>query len=130
MGIKGEVNVFKGQIEKVTDKIVCGVNKETNTININYIDNKQINFTMVLPKGTEQIDQKLLESRCLDIIKKQLDTYHKQDMQERHKQLIKIKEEALAASMIAISGGSMAISSAYMTTGNKVDIKVMPIKFI
>ena len=129
-GNKREASVFKGQIDKVTDKIVCGVNKETNTINLTYIDNKQINFTMILPNGTEQIDQKLLELRCSDIIKEQLGIYRKQDKQELHKQLIKVKEEAFAASMIATSGASIAINSVYMTTGNKADIKVSPIKFI
>ena len=130
MEIKGEANVFKGQIDKVTDKIVCGVNKETHTINLNYIDNKQINFTVILPEGSEKIDQKLLELRCSDIIKEQLGMYSRQDMQKLHKGLVQAKKEALAASMIASSGASIAINSVYMTTGNKADIKVSPMKFI
>lgn len=124
MEIKPEANLIKVQVDKVADKIVVGVNKEEHTINLYYVDNKHINFNMMLPEDTGGIKQEVLEERARTIVDKQLSLYKKEFIKEMHKGIMELQQQTLATSMLATSAASIANSSAYMTTGNSLYIKI------
>jgi len=123
MEVKGEANLFK--VEKIAEKVVFGVDKESRVINIYYVDNKQISYNVTLPKEVEKIDQKTIESRVKKIIEDHLGSYKHELMEKLSKDICKLTEEALATSMTATACATVANNPVYLTTGNAIDIKII-----
>lgn len=132
MDIKGEANLIKAQIEKVADKITIGVNKEDHSVNIYYVDNRQINFSVILPEQANKIEQPILEERVKKIVGEELKLFKDKLIEGLHKDIAQLTDETLATFMVSTSGDSITASAAYIATGNNLEIKLIKpeIKFI
>lgn len=125
MELKNEANVFKGQVDKVADKIVFGMNRENHIVNVSYTDNRQINCNIFLPPETDKIDNDILERRIKTVVDESLASYKQELSQKIQKTLKELHEEELASGMVAVSGDSVARNYVYITTGNNADIQIV-----